>query len=139
LSVSFSPDGDTLASASGDGTVKLWDRSGRELQTLQGHSSGVSSVSFSPDGDTLASASEDGTIILWNFNLDDLMARSCHWLRDYMTNPATPPEERALCATELGLSTQSLNPWQAIEQAVRDLPITLQRTYTALQNRASGS
>ena len=48
-SVSFSPDGQTLASASGDGTVKLWDRSGRELQTLEGHSNEVYSVSFSPD------------------------------------------------------------------------------------------
>jgi WD40 repeat protein len=101
LSVSFAPDGQTLASASADGTVKLWDKSGRELQTLEGHSSSVNSVSFAPDGQTLASASTDGTVILWNLDLDDLMAKSCTWLRDYMTNPATPPEHKALCKDDL--------------------------------------
>lgn len=50
-SVSFSPDGKTLASASLDNTVKLWDvASGRELRTLTGHQNAVRSVSFSPDG-----------------------------------------------------------------------------------------
>ncbi|MGD1859339.1 MAG: hypothetical protein ACFB0E_05130 [Leptolyngbyaceae cyanobacterium] len=65
-SVSFAPDGQTLASASEDGTVKLWDRSGRELQTLDGHTGRVWSVSFAPDGQTLASANGDGTVKLWN-------------------------------------------------------------------------
>ncbi|NER82575.1 MAG: hypothetical protein F6K42_24050, partial [Leptolyngbya sp. SIO1D8] len=94
-SVSFAPDGQTLASASSDGTVKLWDRSGRELQTFEGHTDRVWSVSFAPDGQTLASASSDGRVILWNFDLDDLMAKSCGWLRDYMTNPATPDDHKA--------------------------------------------
>ncbi len=67
LSVSFSPDGNTLASAGRDSTIRLWDVStGRHLQTLTGHTSYVNSVSFSPDGNTLASAGRDKIIRLWD-------------------------------------------------------------------------
>ncbi|MBD2195638.1 AAA-like domain-containing protein [Calothrix parietina] len=66
-SVVFSPDGKTLASASGDNTIKLWNRdTGKEISTMTGHSDWVNSVVFSPDGKTLASASGDNTIKLWN-------------------------------------------------------------------------
>ena len=65
-SVAWSPDSQTLASASSDQTVKLWDAgSGQLLRTLAGHSSVVVSVAWSPDGKTLASASSDHTMKLW--------------------------------------------------------------------------
>ncbi len=65
-SVSFSPDSETIASASKDKTVKLWTRNGRLIKTLTGHKGWVTSVTFSPDGSRLATASDDGTVKLWN-------------------------------------------------------------------------
>ncbi|KAF2193890.1 WD40 repeat-like protein [Zopfia rhizophila CBS 207.26] len=66
-SVAFSHDSARLASASDDGTVKIWDASSGEcVQTLKGHSRSVRSVAFSYDSARLASASDDGTVKIWD-------------------------------------------------------------------------
>ena len=68
-SVSFNPDGKTLASGGTDKSIQLWDVvTGEYKQTLVGHTKTVYCVSFSPDGKTLASGSSDGTIRLWEAN-----------------------------------------------------------------------
>jgi WD40 repeat protein/tetratricopeptide (TPR) repeat protein len=65
VSVTFSPDGELIATASTDKTVKLFTLEGRLVRTLTGHQESVTRVAFSPDSQTLASTSSDGTIKLW--------------------------------------------------------------------------
>jgi WD40 repeat protein len=96
--ISFSLNGQTIATASEDKTIKLWNREGKLLHTLKGHKAAVNSISFSPDGQTIASASEDGTVILWNLDLDELLVCACNWVRDYLkTNPNVSESDRHLC------------------------------------------
>ena len=65
-SVAFSCDGETIASASGDKSIKLWNqRNGALVQKLSGHSDKVLSVSFRPQSMMMASGSADQTIKVW--------------------------------------------------------------------------
>jgi len=85
VGLSFAPDGRRLATASHDGTVKLWEAgkwrevrswksdsiSGRQTQTGRSatdqyrQSRRFQSVAFSPDGRSLAAGLQDGTILSW--------------------------------------------------------------------------
>jgi WD40 repeat protein len=66
-SVSWSPNGSTLAAGFGDGTVRIWGTTlGEPFITLQGDTRSVSSVSWAPDGSKLASASGGDIVRIWD-------------------------------------------------------------------------
>jgi WD40 repeat protein len=52
--------------ASWDNTARLWDRDGKPLATLEGHTSFVWSAVFAPDGGRILTASLDRTARLWD-------------------------------------------------------------------------
>lgn len=92
-SAAWSPDGTLVASASGDGTLSVWDVDLRvRLAELRGHSLPPLSISWSPSGTTFVSGGQDGKIVFWRtkgFELEDELSFSPHWVVSLDCSPRT--------------------------------------------------
>ncbi|WP_066377988.1 nSTAND1 domain-containing NTPase [Anabaena sp. CA = ATCC 33047] len=106
-SVAFSPDSKMLASVettedsvgkAEESVIKFLNLEGLEFNRLKSQFVDINTISFSPDGKLLAVGVEDGTVILHNLDLDNLLRRGCHWIRDYLrNNPNVSEVDRHLC------------------------------------------
>jgi WD40 repeat protein/phenylacetate-coenzyme A ligase PaaK-like adenylate-forming protein len=74
--ITWSPAGDRLATASEDGTVRIWRaEDGSLVHVLSGHEDGVWSATWSPDAKQLVSGDDAGRLCLWEADTGKLLAQ----------------------------------------------------------------
>jgi WD40 repeat protein/class 3 adenylate cyclase len=76
--INFSSNGQFLATASLDKSLKLWNLTNQKLKTFLDHDSGILAISFDPNNLLIATASLDKTIKLWNLNGENLTTFTGH-------------------------------------------------------------
>ncbi|GAA4141918.1 WD40 repeat domain-containing protein [Actinomadura keratinilytica] len=65
--LAWSPDGSRIATASRDGTARIWDAAtGDTVTVIDGHDDMVEMVAWSPDSTKVATASRDRTVGIWD-------------------------------------------------------------------------
>lgn len=98
--LAFSPNNQTVASASEDLTVRLWNVHTGEFSTnFTRHPHPAVALAFSPDGKTLASGSFK-EIRLWNLSAGQgQLARVLHGHQDMITTLAFSPDNQILAST----------------------------------------
>jgi WD40 repeat protein len=97
-SVVVSPNGQVLASGSGDRTIKIWSmQTGELLKTLTGHHTWIRTLAISPDNQMLVSGCNDNTVYLWEL----ATGKQCYTLtghNDWVRAIAVSPNGRLLAS-----------------------------------------
>jgi WD40 repeat protein len=71
--VAVSQDGQRVAAAGDDGTVRVWTVHGTPLATLRGYGGRANGVRFLPDGMQVVTAGQDGTVRTWDVSTSALL------------------------------------------------------------------
>jgi len=136
FSVSFSTDGQALASAGKDGDVRIWDAAtGAAERVLSGHTTEATCVVFSPSNQLLASGSEDRTVRLWDWR-NGTETRRIEGAKDHVLAVAFSPDGKRLA---VGGREPIVRVWNLEDYSlVKELP-TLSGVVRSLQFSEHGA
>ncbi len=116
--ISWSPNGELIATSSPDKTAKIWDLKGNILADIDDHHASVLSVDFSPDGKKILSSSVDNTIMIWN--LDGSLDATLSGHFEKVTSAMFHPDgNHVLSFSE---DDKTVKEWLKIENHVLDFP-----------------
>src|SRR6266487_2561740 len=96
--VTYSSDGRYLATADGDGSVRIWDVAGGQEIACLSHKSAVTGVSFCRDNSYLATISKNGTVRIWKWETKSEHSTVELNLEDSTNDITLSPNERYLGA-----------------------------------------
>ncbi|MHC5771906.1 MAG: WD40 domain-containing protein, partial [Nostoc sp.] len=115
--LAFSPDDKIIASASQDGTIRLWNHNGTAIATIVGHKDKIRSLNFSPDGKIIASASQDGTIKLWQRN--GTLIKTLFGHQSWVINAIFNSDNTIVSASKDG----TVKVWQSDGTLIQTIPL----------------
>ena len=124
--VAFSSNDQIILTGSNDGSVRLWNRQGRVIQTFLAHTRSVSAVKLLPDNKTMLTQSTDGKAKLYNFELNHTLGVGCDWLNDFIQdNSPDLPEESIKLRNRAKTACEGIPPPKTSFNFLKDGNLTL--------------
>ncbi|MEM9265644.1 MAG: TIR domain-containing protein [Cyanobacteria bacterium P01_F01_bin.13] len=113
-----SNDGQMIASASADGSARIWSPDGKELDRFNVENTQVLSVAFSPDGQQLALGLENSKIQLWQLGQDRRLLTTMEFHTGPVTSLAFSPDGRKLASAS---EDKTVRLWKQDGTPIREL------------------